>query len=168
MSFESPVPGQQAAAFYLKSVADQIDGPILLTGHSKGGNLAFYAMTTAGDSLRQRIIGAWNFDGPGLDEKLVDTEAYREVEPRLHSIIPQGSIIGVMMRQQDRCSLVTSTARGLRQHDVFSWVTQGEQLLPADRSSVSSRLTDRTVSTFLKECQPSQRRIFVDALFDLL
>ena len=168
MSFETPVPGQTAACGYLSLIARDTEAPLILTGHSKGGNLAFYAAVTAPETLRSRILGAWSFDGPGLDDEMVVSPAYIAMEPRLHSVVPQGSIIGVLKTQQERVRRVLSTARGIRQHDVFSWQTEGADFVAADRSSVSSRLTDVTMEAFLKECTPEQRHIVVDAVFDVL
>ena len=167
MSFENAVPGQLAAVAYLRLAAAAIPGPLVLCGHSKGGNLAFYAAVSA-EELRDRLIGAWSFDGPGLDDEMVASAAYIDIEPRLHTVLPQGSVIGVLKTQQEAHRLVLSTARGIRQHDVFSWQTEGADLVNADKSSVSSRLTDKTMEAFLKECTPEQRHICVDAIFDIL
>lgn len=167
MSFETPVPGQVAALAYLREIARQLPGDILLCGHSKGGNLAFYSAVSA-EELDGRIRGAWSFDGPGLDDAMVASEAYAHIEPRLHTVLPQGSIIGVLKTQQVNHRLVLSVARGIRQHDVFSWQTQGTDFVAAEKSSMSSRFTDRTLDAFLQECTPEQRRACVDVLFDLL
>lgn len=43
MSFESPVPAQAAAQKYLEHHLMQDAGDVIVTGHSKGGNLAVYA-----------------------------------------------------------------------------------------------------------------------------
>ena len=43
MAFRRPVASQEAAACYLTELADHWAGPIMVGGHSKGGNLAVYA-----------------------------------------------------------------------------------------------------------------------------
>lgn len=168
MSFETPVPGQKAAWGYLTIAAGDTDAPLILTGHSKGGNLAFYAAVAAPEAVQERITGAWSFDGPGLDDDMIVSDAYARMEPKLHTLLPQGSIVGVMKNQQQRARRVHSAAKGLKQHDVFSWQTKEMDMQDADKSSAASRLADVTLDAFLKECTPEQRHICVDALFDML
>lgn len=43
MSFETEVPAQRDAVAYAQHVAAAIDLPLIVGGHSKGGNLAAYA-----------------------------------------------------------------------------------------------------------------------------
>ena len=43
MAFQTRVPAQEAAGYYLTRAAGQTDRPLRLMGHSKGGNLAVYA-----------------------------------------------------------------------------------------------------------------------------
>lgn len=47
MAFQYPVPAQRSASAYLDMVARLWEGPIILVGHSKGGNLAIYAAMNA-------------------------------------------------------------------------------------------------------------------------
>ena len=71
MAFQYPVPAQVSAAEYLKKVASLWDGPILLTGHSKGGNLAVYAAMNAEDEIKDRVERIYSLDGPGFPEEVV-------------------------------------------------------------------------------------------------
>ena len=55
MAFQYPVPAQRSASAYLDMVARLWEGPIILVGHSKGGNLAIYAAMNADPKVRKRI-----------------------------------------------------------------------------------------------------------------
>lgn len=79
MSFLSAVPAQVKAAEYAGAVARACPGRALrIGGHSKGGNLAAWAAVHLDETLqRQRLIAAYNNDGPGFSRDLVDTPAIR-------------------------------------------------------------------------------------------
>lgn len=168
LSFESPVPAQAEACRYLAAVAEAVPGPLVLTGHSKGGNLAVYAATHADPAVQARIMGVWSFDGPGLDDDSVASQGYADMLDRMHSFMPQGSVVGLLMTYQEKHMLVRSDALGIQQHDCFTWHTDGLSFVPADRVTIPGQMVDRTLHAFLKQCTPDQRRICIQAVFDLV
>ena len=50
----------------MAEIAARTEGPLELTGHSKGGNLSVYAASFAGEQAQQRLRAAYSFDGPGM------------------------------------------------------------------------------------------------------
>ena len=72
MAFQYPVPAQRSASAYLDMVARLWEGPIILVGHSKGGNLAIYAAMNADPKVRKRIQHVYSLDGPGFPPEIVD------------------------------------------------------------------------------------------------
>ena len=97
MSFETPVPAQTAALEYLIAQAARSDRPLRISGHSKGGNLAAYATAHAPEAVQKRILSVCSFDGPGLDADTMESEGYARIKPVLHSVLPQSSIVGLLM-----------------------------------------------------------------------
>lgn len=168
MSFESPVPAQSAALSYLMQEAALLSGDLMLCGHSKGGNLAAFAAAHATPEVQKRIRSVCSFDGPGLDDETTASEGYARISPVLDSYVPQDSVIGLLMDHESDYRVVYSTASGLRQHDAFSWQTEGADFVYRQSISVSSRLMDRTLHAWLRQCAPAQRRLCVDAIFDLM
>ena len=57
MAFRYPVPAQRAACEYVCAVARLWRGPMVLLGHSKGGNLAVYAAMNAPEPVQRRVTG---------------------------------------------------------------------------------------------------------------
>ena len=167
MSYET-VPAQEAAVRYLAQTAAVLPGPILLTGHSKGGNLAFYASAHADEATQARIAAAYSFDGPGLDPATSAGEGYRRVEDRLKLYIPQSSVVGLLMDAHDRRQVVRSDAVGLMQHDVFSWQMSGPLFERAKETTFSSQLLDKSLHDWLNQATREQRHSFVDGVFRLL
>ena len=102
MAFQYPVPAQVSAAEYLKKVASLWDGPILLTGHSKGGNLAVYAAMNAEDEIKDRVECIYSLDGPGFPEEVVKSFEYASVSDRIVKIVPDSSVVAMVLENPDR------------------------------------------------------------------
>ncbi len=168
MAFESPVPAQVAAGAYLKSLAAETKGPLLLGGHSKGGNLAIYAAAHADKDVQARIRFIDSFDGPGLDDATVASEGYIAIARRIRSFVPQSSVIGLLMAYHPEYKVVKSTGVSLMQHDPMTWQVLGTAFQQVTDVDVSSQLVDHTVHTWLSRVTREQRQVFVDTVFGLL
>ncbi len=168
MAFESPIPAQEAAVRYLNETAALTDGPLILGGHSKGGNLAVYAAAHADPILQSRIQRIYSFDGPGLDDATVASEGYANIARRIRSFVPNQSVIGLLLAYHPEYTVVKSDGVSLLQHDLFSWQVLGTGLVTATELDVSSQLVDQTVHAWLSKIEPEKRRIFVDTIFDIL
>ncbi len=168
MSYVTPVPAQTAALEYLKKVAENTQGPLYLTGHSKGGNLALYSAAHTDPAIRDRLKAVYSFDGPGLDDETIASEGYRRIEPLIRSVVPAGSIVGMLMNYHPRYRVVQSDAHSILQHDPFSWKLIGRRFAEQDSVSSGSQILDRTVHEWLKSCTAEQREIFVTTVFSML
>lgn len=167
MSYESPVPAQNSAVAYLEAAAARAPGPLRVGGHSKGGNLAAYAAAHVSQAVQKRLISVYSFDGPGLDDATIASPGYEHIRPVLRSIIPQSSIVGLLMNYHANYTVVRAKAVSILAHDAFTWQVQGPRFVPAGLTD-ASRLLDETVHEWLKKCTPDQRKVFVDALFEIL
>ncbi len=168
MAFESPIPAQTAAVKYLKEAAALTDGPLLLGGHSKGGNLAVYAAAHADPMLQSRIRRIYSFDGPGLDDATVASGGYAAIARRIRSFVPRQSVIGLLLAYHPEYTVVKSDSVSLLQHDLFTWQALGTDFIAVTELDVSSQLVDQTVHTWLSRVTPEQRRVFVSTIFDIL
>ena len=168
MAFESPVPAQSAAVKYLNEAAALTDGPLILGGHSKGGNLAVYAAAHADPILQSRIRLVYSFDGPGLDDATMASEGYANIARRIRSFIPQQSVVGLLMTYHPDYTVVKSNGVGLFQHDSFTWQVLGTDFIAVTELDVSSQLVDHTVHEWLAKVSPQQRRVFINTIFDIL
>ena len=168
MSYTTPVPAQTASLAYLKKAAENTAGPLYLTGHSKGGNLALYSAAHADRDVQARLIRIYSFDGPGLDDETIVSEGYRRIEPLIQSDVPSGSIVGMLMNYHPRYRVVQSASFSILQHDPFNWKLVGRRFLEAESVSNSSQILDQAVHEWLKSCTVEQREIFVTVIFSLL
>ena len=168
MSFLSPVPSQLAAVDYLQCVAADFTGALLLGGHSKGGNLAVYAAIHTDAAIKQRIQIVYNNDGPGFDAATVASEAYCAMMPRIRTIVPQSSIIGMLLEHEEEYTVVKSSNTGLLQHDAMSWQVIGAHFDTAETLSGGAKLLDASLHAWLQKMTREQREVFVDTLFGVL
>ena len=167
MSYMSPVPAQSAAVDYLRKAAAETEGPLILAGHSKGGNLAMYAGAHTSEDIQDRIAGIYAFDSPGLDDATIASGQYERIRPLIRSVIPSDSIVGLLMNYNPNYRVVSSTARSIAQHDPFTWKLMGHRFLEASDLSTDARIMDQTVHEWLKSCTIEQREVFVSAVFSL-
>ena len=167
MSYQTRVPAQQAAAYYLLKAAKLTDRPIRLIGHSKGGNLAVYAGASMPERIQNRIESIWSYDGPGMNLDVSRSDGFTRIRDKIHSYIPQTSIIGLLMEYYRPYTVVRSTAKGLEQHDPMSWQVYGEHFEEMESIDRTASVVCETLHEMLTNSTPEQRAAFVDTLFRL-
>ena len=168
MSFSSHVPSQKDSKVYLDDIASKYEGDIIVGGHSKGGNLAVYAATFCNDETKKRIKVIYNEDGPGFDEDIIQTDGYQKIIKKVHTYIPQSSVIGRLLNHQEAYTVVQSTASGIMQHDLYSWQVLGSKFICVEEVTNGSLLVDKTIKDWVREVSPKQRAQFIEVLFDIL
>jgi hypothetical protein len=168
MSFQQTVPAQRLALQYTRDVALEHTCPLRLGGHSKGGNVAVFAAARSSPMIQSRILEVYNHDGPGFTEYLMGDPGYIAMVPRIHTFIPQSSIIGMLLEHEEPYTVVKSSLFSILQHECFSWEIKGGSFVHVDEIDNHSRFIDRTLKTYLAEMDKKERSEFVDAFFSLL
>jgi len=168
MSFMHPVPAQTEALQYLESVASRTSGNIYVGGHSKGGNLAVFAAVKASQTTRDRIIAVYNNDGPGFDRKFIEGNDYKQMSPKIHTLVPQTSVVGMLLEHEENYTVVKSNSTGLLQHNGLSWEVMGGSFVHLDEVDEESKSIDRSLKAWLETLSPEQRAQFVDNLYEAL
>lgn len=168
MAYEYPVPAQQEAADYLERVARFTGRRLHVGGHSKGGNLAMYAAMNCSERTAERIIDVYSFDGPGFSEAVVASPEYARIKERVHKIVPSDSFIGTLLRQGESYSVVRSSAHGLQQHDMFTWVFSDNRLEYAQTLTAGAVKFDMVLDRWLAGMDSERRREVVGLVFLLM
>ncbi len=169
MAFCPIVPSQRMAVEYVQRTAALYPGcGIRIGGHSKGGNLTVYSAVCCGEEIQKRILGLYNNDGPGFKESLVGTAGYQRIRDRLVTIVPESSVVGMLLEHDDNYTVVRSHEQGIYQHDGFSWEVLGRSFVHVDDISAEGRNNDKAIRSFIGELDDQQRSLFVDALFEVL
>lgn len=168
MSFKSHIASQKESVKYLEEIANEYSNNIRLGGHSKGGNLAVYSAVYADSKIKDRIINIYNNDGPGFDDEIINANGYKEIIEKVHTYIPQSSIIGRLLNHQEKYTIIESTQKGIMQHDLYSWQIEGKNFITLDEVTDGSEIIDKTIKKWLENVTPQRREKVIDALFEIL
>ena len=168
MSFLPIVPAQQYAARYLNAAAKNFCGNVFVTGHSKGGNLAVYAAVHANATVKQRIRKVWSNDGPGFQKGFLQDAKYLEMRPLIKTLVPQASLVGMLLEHEDNYTVVKSRQVGAFQHDGLSWGVMGGSFITVKDTTRGSKHTDKTMNAWIQQMTPEQREQFVESLYQIL
>lgn len=168
MAFTPTVPAQADATKYLDRILRATSRPLHLGGHSKGGNLAVYAAIHVDSADRIRILDVYSNDGPGFHNQMLASESYRAMQSKIRSIVPESSVVGMLLEHEEPYRIVKSSAKGLFQHDGFSWELVGTQFSTVGNLSGESRTVDRTLKLWLSQMNGEERENFVDSMYAIL
>lgn len=169
MGFLEEIPSQEQAVRYLERIAKQYERKKLrVGGHSKGGNLAVYSAVKAAPEVQERILAVYNNDGPGFLNDLTVTPEHQRIGDRIHTVVPQSSVVGRLMKHERSVQIVHSTYEGLAQHDGFSWEVKGTKFVYLDEPSREGKLADETIDSWSNELSAQQREALADALYEVL
>ena len=168
MSFMESIPSQEEAKNYLNKVALESSENIRIGGHSKGGNLAVFAAAFCNDEIKSRILEIYNNDGPGFFDSIINTAEYQAISNKIHTYIPQTSIIGRMLKNEGKCTVVESTEFGIYQHSLYSWQVLGTKFINKEQVTKESEFIDKSLKKWLMTVDSEQREKFWVALYEIM
>ena len=169
MIFKSHIASQISAKEYLENIAKKYPNKkIRIGGHSKGGNLAVYASIFADSEVKKRIINVYNNDGPGFCDDVIETPEYQDMINKVHTYIPQSSVIGRLMNHKEKYTVVESIQKGIMQHDLYSWQVIGREFVTLEEVTNESEFVDKTIKNWLENVEPEKREQVIDVVFDIL
>lgn len=169
LGFLKRIPSQEDAAAYLTRIAAQYPAaPLRVGGHSKGGNLAVFSAVHVPEVVQERILTVYNCDGPGFSEPLEGLPAHSRIASRIVTIVPQSSVVGMLLEHERRFSIVQSVESGVQQHDGFSWQVLGAQFVRLSEPSREGRVMDETLDSWAASMSYEQRKEVADALYAVL
>lgn len=167
MSFMMPVPAQKSAVEYVEKTVKGMFKKYSFGGHSKGGNLAVYSGVFCNPKIQKKLVRIYNFDGPGFNRKMINEEAYRRVENRILTFVPEQSIVGLLMEHEEDYKVVESTEFAILQHEGFSWVIDRDEFVLVDSVDKFSKSLSITLKAWLAQMNTEERKAVVDAFFDV-
>lgn len=170
LTYVQEIPAHRAAVAYLETYLEKYSGKVTVSGHSKGGNLALYAVAHVNDLLREQIEKIYMLDAPGLQEKSLESDGYKAIRERVTVIRPEESIVGIMLYNDIEPIVVKSNASGIMQHALTSWQFNEEtgELILAERQTDLSQNLEKTFKQWMNELSSQELKILFDILFDTL
>ncbi|MCR4789893.1 MAG: DUF2974 domain-containing protein [Treponemataceae bacterium] len=168
MAFETPVPAQTRAVEYLTQTAKNTRHKIIITGHSKGGNLALYAPAFAPKDVRKKVIKIYNLDGQGFDESIISKPEFSEIEPLVTNLVPQASVVGMIFESIGETKIILSSQKDiLFQHDIFSWQLLGNSFIKLEERTKESKKIEQLLKNYLSKLTLERRKTVINALFGI-
>lgn len=167
LSWMHEVPAQRRAAMYLSDLDLPEGAELYIGGHSKGGNLAIWGAIHAPDHVRGHIAHVFCNDGPGFSEDMIHTEEYMALADRITTLIPQSSLVGLLLDHDEHYAVIKSSQVGVFQHDGLSWEVCGNRFIRKDKLSVAG-LRNETISSRIAAMTREERRTFTEFFFGVL
>lgn len=170
MLFTSPVAAQSHSVIYVNTVAKKIKGNIILTGHSKGGNLAIYSGSMCSPIVKNKIVEIQAFDSPGFTKEFIESKEHTETEKIIRKFMPEESLVGVLLNNREQYRIIKSEGSGIMQHDPFLWQIdiENNDFIDGEKLYMSSKFFDATFNDWVNSSTPEQREQFVEALFQII
>ncbi len=169
LAYKMPIEGHLYAKQYLDEVAKKFSKKMYVFGHSKGGNLAVYAAVHTSKKNAQKIIAVFDNDGPGFLENEHESTLYKNILPKIHTIIPESSIVGPLLNRENKPQYIKSTGNtGIAQHDLTTWQIECSNFIFAERQSLTGEVSAKTVETWLSNLPQDKKEEFLSLFFDTL
>ena len=165
MGYMDSVPAQALALNYLTGAARALRGKIRVGGHSKGGNLAIYSAANAPRRVQKRITAVYNNDGPGFGKSLDGSAGFTAIAPRVLTVVPQYSVVGLLLEHGKVDKVVKSNGSRIWQHDPYTWEVSGNHFVLADSLSPESMRIEKTLKAWVADMSQEERRDMVDAVY---
>ena len=99
---------------------------------------------------------------------MVTSFEYSQIIDRIVKIVPDSSIVGMILETPEQCVVVKSNERGIMQHLPFSWQIENGDLVRLPQISPGSQYFNRALNEWLVQLTHEQRQHTIDALFTLL
>lgn len=168
-SFLAHTPGQREAAKYLDRVAQKTALPIIVCGHSKGGNFAVYAAAFCASAVQEaRILAVYSNDGPGFNSEIAESREYRSILKKTEKIIPDSSLVGILLSSKVRRRVIQSSAKGMMQHNPYTWEVLGCRFVEADERTSTSVVLDHALAKWTDSMSNADKQLLVNSIFDAL
>lgn len=170
IAYVDKIPGAELAYDYLLKESEHFTGRFYLGGHSKGGNLAIFAALMSNKKLREKLINAYSFDGPGTGVNFSNFRNPDEVLPKVKKFVTNNDIVGVVYNRIENVKIVVSTGVLLGGHDLFRWkvnVKEKDFVYSKDRSFFS-KSHEEALTKWLVSVSQEDKQLAVNILSDLL
>ena len=169
LTYMREIPSHRSAIRYLKHLLPHLEGEIVISGHSKGGNLALYASTQLPKNLQDKVSRIIWLDSPGVQEYMLTIEGYLNIKDRVQGYLPQDSIVGIMLWHLESKERVVSDAFSIGQHNIFSWQVDLKHLgtfQEATHQGEVSRSLEKTFKEWTDELGIHELKQIFDLVFD--
>lgn len=168
LCYRDVIPSQRTALNYLSGAFTMNDFPLYVGGHSKGGNLAVFAAACCDAKTFDRVAAIFNHDGPSfLNDPSPRTQEEKFIA-KYSKTVPESSIIGMILEDDDNYTVVKSTEHSVFQHNPFSWILDGLAFEKQDEINKSAKLFDEALADWIRSATDEERERYIDSIYAIL
>lgn len=170
MVLEDSIPSWDAALNYVKEIASLNDRPIVIAGHSKGGNLAYYAYFNLPKEIKDRVFKVYNLDGPAFfkEEFKVDEEEFGK---KVFKFVAEDDIVGILFERTNAYIPIDTKKRGVNAHDLLNWKfskESGYRLLKRKKDiTLTAKTFQITQNIWLNKLKKSEMKDLIDFIVSI-
>lgn len=168
MAVSTEITSQRLSVRYLDTVANALSMPLILGGHSKGGNLATWAALHASPAIQERITQIFDHDGPGFRKEMASRFTDHKLVKRIHRTIPPETLVGIIMHSVVSPRCVASNVHGAFQHDISTWEISLRDFVYLPRISSVSHIMHTALCRWLDTFDQAELPYLIDILFEAL
>lgn len=165
LAYKFPVSAHRDAIKYInRKVTPFSKRKYIIGGHSKGGNISLVAGMYANSLIASKIIGIYSFDGPGLKLAQINSHQFKKIKNKYHLIIPNYSVIGLMLRHPKPYKIVLSNHAGFIAHNCLFWEVDNDEFIETKLTEFS-KAVDKAITNWLDNYNDVERKKFVEDVF---
>lgn len=167
LSIDYPTSAQRAAVLYLEETAMKYpEYPIVVGGHSKGGNLAVFATMEASPFAKSHVAHVYDLDGVGFLPEVAEEQKYQQVKHLIDKYVPEFAVVGLLLESHDDYYVIKSNAQGFEQHDLFTWEIDGDNLVPAESVDPAAMRISGLFNEWVLSLTKQERSAAIQALLE--
>ena len=144
------------------------ENPLIIAGHSKGGNLAYFSYFNLDKTLKKRVEKVYNFDGPSFYK---DKNDYSEFNTKLFKFVPYDDFIGIIFEKTIFYIPVDTKIRGINAHDLltreFDKKSNYQNLKRKRNLSLTSKTLQIALNIWLAKLSKKDCHDLVDFIVDI-
>ena len=164
------IPSQEEAKNYLFKMVNLLKKPVYVLGHSKGGNLAYFAYYFNDINVQDMVIKVYNLDGPGF--KFDTKKLYKKNKEKLVKIVPHDDVVGILLNDPSELIICKSSEVNVNAHDLLTWqfdfFNKYKTLTRTKELTIYSETLRITINEFIKEIGIDNVKDVKTAIFEIV
>lgn len=164
------IPSQEEAKNYLFKMVNLLKKPVYVLGHSKGGNLAYFAYYFNDINVQDMVTKVYNLDGPGF--KFDTKKLYKKNKEKLVKIVPHDDVVGILLNDPSELIICKSSEVNVNAHDLLTWqfdfFNKYKTLTRTKELTIYSETLRITINEFIKEIGIDNVKDVKRAIFEIV
>ncbi len=164
------IPSQEEAKNYLFKMVNILKRPVNVLGHSKGGNLAYFAYYYNDINVQEMVNKVYNLDGPGF--KFDTSELYNKHKDKLVKIVPHDDVVGILLNDPSELIICKTSQANVNGHDMLTWqfdfFNNYQTLAKMKELTIYSETLKVSLNEFIEQIGIDKVKDIKEAIFEIV